>query len=44
MTSIFDPTFDGLGRNEVHDCYRPQVAAVEDDKTFYELIKKMLFE
>lgn len=40
----FDSTFGGLDWNEVHDCYRPQVAAVEDEKTFYELVNKMLLE
>jgi len=39
-----DPAFRGLDWNEVHNCYQPQIAAIEDDKTFYKLINKMLFE
>jgi carboxyl-terminal processing protease len=40
----FDPDFGGLDWKKVHDRYQPQIAAVESDKTFYELVNKMLFE
>lgn len=42
--SYFDPTFGGLDWNEVHSRYRPLIAAAQEDKVFYELIHKMLFE
>lgn len=40
----FDPTFGGLDWHEVHDRYQPLITAVHDEKTFYELANKMLFE
>ena len=40
----FDPAFGGLDWKEVHDSYRPRISAIKDDKTFYELVNKMLFE
>ena len=40
----FDPNFGGLDWNEVHDRYQPQIAAAKNDKSFYELTEKMLFE
>jgi C-terminal processing protease CtpA/Prc len=40
----FDPTFGGLDWHEVHDRYQPLITAAHDEKTFYELANKMLFE
>ena len=40
--SYFDPTFGGLDWQAVHDRYRPQIAAAEDDETFYSLLNQML--
>jgi C-terminal peptidase prc len=40
----FDPTFGGLDWSEVHDRYRPLIAAAVDDEAFYEIINRMLFE
>ena len=40
----FDPSFGGLDWKGVHDRYQPQIAAVEDEETFYKLINTMLFE
>jgi carboxyl-terminal processing protease len=40
----FDPTFGGLDWDQVHDRYRPLVAAAQDDAAFYRLINQMLFE
>jgi carboxyl-terminal processing protease len=42
--TYFDPTFGGLDWQAVHDRYRPQVAAAQDDKTFYDLLNQMLYE
>jgi carboxyl-terminal processing protease len=42
--TYFDPTFGGLDWHEVHNRYRPSIAAVQQDETFYELINEMLFE
>jgi carboxyl-terminal processing protease len=40
----FDPTFNGLDWSEVHDRYQPQVTATKNEKEYYLLINKMLFE
>ncbi len=40
----FDPSFGGLDWREVHDQYRPRIAAAESDKEFYRLINQMLCE
>jgi C-terminal peptidase prc len=40
----FDPAFGGLDWQEVHDRYQPQIAAAEDDGTFYDLLNQMLYE
>lgn len=42
--SYFDPNFGGLDWQMVHKRYRPLIADVQQDETFYELINKMLFE
>ena len=42
--TYYDSTFGGLNWNDVHDRYQPQIAAVEQDKEFYRLINKMLWE
>ena len=42
--NYFDPTFGGLDWNEVRERYRPQIAAAQDDETFYVTMNKMLFE
>ena len=39
-----DPTFGGLNWRDVHDRYKPRIAAARDDKEFYELINGMLWE
>ncbi len=40
----FDPNFGGLDWEKAHDRYAPYIAAAYDDKTFYALTNKMLFE
>ncbi|HUT19558.1 MAG TPA: PDZ domain-containing protein, partial [Anaerolineae bacterium] len=40
----YDSTFGGLDWQEVHDRYQPQIAAAEDDGTFYDLLNQMLHE
>ena len=40
----YDSTFGGLNWAEVHDRYRPQIAAAQSDKEFYTIVNKMLFE
>jgi len=42
--TYFDPAFGGLNWKDVHDRYRPQITAAKNDKEFYELINKMLWE
>ena len=42
--TYFDPTFGGVDWNEVHDRYRPLIAAAESDEELYSLINKMLWE
>ena len=40
----YDSTFGGLNWTEIHDQYRPQIAAAQSDKEFYTIVNKMLFE
>ena len=40
----FDPSFGGLDWAEVHDRYKPLIAAAESDEEFYKLLNQMLFE
>jgi carboxyl-terminal processing protease len=42
--TYFDPTFGGLNWKDVHDRYKPRIAAARTDKVFYELINEMLWE
>lgn len=42
--TYFDPAFGGLNWKDVHDCYRPQIAAAGNDEEFYRLVNKMLWE
>lgn len=42
--TYYDPTFGGLNWNDVHERYLPLIEATENDKEFYELINKMLWE
>lgn len=40
----FDPKFNGVDWDKVHDLYAPRIARVKSDKEFYELIQQMLGE
>jgi carboxyl-terminal processing protease len=40
----FDPKFNGVDWDKVHDVYAPRVARVTSDKEFYELLQEMLGE
>ena len=40
----FDPTFNGVDWDNVHDEYLPKIAAAQDDETFYYLLNEMCFE
>jgi carboxyl-terminal processing protease len=40
----FDPNFNGVDWDKVHDVYAPRVARVKSDKEFYELLQAMLGE
>lgn len=40
----FDPSFGGLDWDEVHDRYRPLIAAAESDGEFYWIMNEMVFE
>jgi carboxyl-terminal processing protease len=42
--TYFDPEFGGLDWDEVHDRYRPLIAAAESDGEFYWIMNEMLFE
>jgi carboxyl-terminal processing protease len=42
--TYFDPTFGGLDWDEVHDRYRPLIAAAESGEEFYRTMNEMLFE
>ncbi len=42
--TYFDPAFGGLDWKEVHNRYRPQIAAARNDEEFYRLINTMLWE
>jgi len=39
-----DPTFNGLDWSEVHDRYKSKISATQNEKEYYLLINKMLFE
>ncbi len=39
-----DPTFNGLDWSEVHDRYKSQITATQNEEEYYLLINKMLFE
>ena len=39
-----DPTFNGLDWSEVHDRYKSQISATQNEEEYYLLINKMLFE
>jgi carboxyl-terminal processing protease len=39
-----DPTFNGLDWPDVYDRYRPQISAAKNEKEYYLIINKMLFE
>ena len=39
-----DPTFNGLDWSEVHDRYKSQIPATQNEEEYYLLINKMLFE
>jgi C-terminal peptidase prc len=39
-----DPTFNGLDWSEVHDRYKSQISATQNEGEYYLLINKMLFE
>ena len=39
-----DPTFNGLDWSEVHDRYKSQILATQNEEEYYLLINKMLFE
>lgn len=41
---FYDPNFNGVDWEAVHDEYQPRIAAAEDGKTFYTLINEMCFE
>jgi carboxyl-terminal processing protease len=40
----FDPKFNGVDWDKVHDIYAPRIARVKNDKEFYELLQQMLGE
>lgn len=40
----FDPKFNGVDWDKMHDIYAPRVARVKNDKEFYELLQEMLGE
>src|SRR2546423_13430855 len=40
----FDPHFNGVDWDKVHDLYAPRVAKVKSDKEFYDLLQAMLGE
>jgi len=40
----FEPSFGGLDWDEVHDRYRPLIAAAESDGDFFRIMNEMLFE
>jgi carboxyl-terminal processing protease len=42
--TYFDPAFGGLNWKDVHDRYKPRIAAAKTDKEFYELVNDMLWE
>jgi carboxyl-terminal processing protease len=40
----FDPKFNGVDWDKVHELYAPRIAVVKNDKEFYELLQQMLGE
>jgi carboxyl-terminal processing protease len=40
----FDPKFNGVDWNKVHELYAPRIGRVKNDKEFYELLQQMLGE
>ena len=40
----FDPNFNGVDWNKVHDIYAPRIAKVRSDKEFYDVLQEMLNE
>jgi len=40
----FDPKFNGVDWDKVHELYAPRIARVKSDKEFYELLQQMLGE
>jgi carboxyl-terminal processing protease len=40
----FDPKFNGVDWDKVHELYAPRIARVRSDKEFYELLQQMLGE
>jgi len=40
----FDPNYNGVDWNKVHDLYAPRIAKVKNDKEFYEVLQEMLAE
>jgi carboxyl-terminal processing protease len=42
--TYFDKSFGGLDWQKVHDRFQPQIASAKNDKDFYTLINKMLWE
>jgi carboxyl-terminal processing protease len=40
----FDPKFNGVDWDKVHELYAPRIAGVKSDKEFYELLQQMLGE
>jgi hypothetical protein len=41
---FYDPDFGGIDWDEVHDRYLSQIPAVDDDRTFIELMNRMVTE
>jgi len=42
--TYYDSTFGGLNWKDAHDRYLPQITSAENDKEFYRLVNKMLWE
>ena len=40
----FDPKFNGVDWDKVHELYAPRINRVKSDKEFYELLQQMLGE
>jgi carboxyl-terminal processing protease len=41
---FYDPDMNGVDWQAMHDLYKPQVSAAEDEETYYLLLNEMLFE